>query len=115
MIVYVHNKCSTCKNALSFLERHHKTATIRDITINPPTLSELRQMLHYQNGNIRKLFNTSGLLYRELQLSDKIDCMSESEALQLLSQHGMLVKRPFLLGKDFGLVGFKEDQWTSAL
>ncbi len=69
-------------------------------------------MLAYQNDNVRKLFNTSGLLYKEMQLKEKLPDLSLDEALALLHQHGMLVKRPFLLGDDFGLLGFKETEWS---
>ena len=72
-------------------------------------------MLSYKNGNLKRLFNTSGLLYKELGLSSKLDQMSQKEALTLLSQHGMLVKRPFLIEPTFGLTGFKEEEWVNIL
>lgn len=115
MIVYFHPRCSTCKKALSFLEKRNKKISLVDITKQAPTLEELQTMLHYQNGNLKKLFNTSGQLYRELHLSDKIENMPKNEALKLLSENGMLVKRPFLIDKDFGLIGFNEDQWVKIL
>ena len=70
-------------------------------------------MLELQKGDIKKLFNTSGMLYGRLSLAE-LDKMSINEALKLLSNHGMLVKRPFILGKNIGLIGFKEDQWQNA-
>ena len=72
-------------------------------------------MLSFQEGNIKKLFNSSGQLYREMQLTEKLKTLSEEEALTLLSLHGMLVKRPFLLGESFGLTGFKEAEWAKKL
>ena len=112
MIVYIYKKCSTCQDALRFLEKKKIAVTIKEITQEPPTVASLKKMLKFQNGNIRKLMNTSGMLYREMGLSKELDAMSEADVLTLLSQHGMLVKRPFLLGDDFGLVGFKESDWS---
>ncbi len=111
MIVYVYGKCSTCKTALLFLKKRGVTFIEKEITKTPPSIAELKQMLAYQNDNVRKLFNTSGLLYKEMQLKEKLPDLSLDEALALLHQHGMLVKRPFLLGDDFGLLGFKETEW----
>lgn len=115
MIVYVYGKCSTCKNALQFLKQRGIKFTEKEITATPPSLAELRRMLKYQNGNLKKLFNTSGLLYKEMQLSGKLDSMPQDEALALLHKHGMLVKRPFVLGEDFGLTGFREAAWSTQL
>lgn len=115
MIVYIYGKCSTCKKALLFLTRHKITFTVKEITTEPPSIAELQQMLKYQNGNLKKLFNTSGQLYKEMQLSEKLEDMSLDKALALLNQHGMLVKRPFLLGSHFGLTGFNEAAWSLAL
>lgn len=111
MRVYVYGKCSTCKDALKFLKAHDVKATVKEITQEPPTIDELKRMLTYQEGNLKKLFNTSGNLYKEMDLKEKLEGMSQSQALDLLHQHGMLVKRPFLLGDDFGLLGFKEKEW----
>jgi Spx/MgsR family transcriptional regulator len=115
MIVYLHKKCSTCQHARSFLEAQGCTYAVKDIVATPPTLLELERMLDYQAGNIRKLFNTSGILYREMGLATKLATMPKEEALQLLSQNGMLIKRPFLLAETFGLLGFQEAQWHKAL
>lgn len=117
MIVYVYPKCSTCQKALRFLEsRLDKSEFIvKDIVATPPSIAELKILLKVQNGNIKKLFNTSGQLYRELGLSDKLQTLSEHEALKILSENGMLVKRPFLLGKDIGLLGFKESIWEATI
>lgn len=115
MKVYLYSKCSTCKNALRFLEKNQLKVEIVEITQTPPTVEELTQMLALQNGQLRKLFNTSGQLYRELQLSEKLEGMPIDQALKLLSQNGMLVKRPFLLGKGIGLLGFNEKEWEQSV
>lgn len=113
MRIYVYSKCSTCKDALKFLNEQGIKAEIKEITETPPSISELKTMLHYQNDNVKKLFNTSGILYREMGLTEKLKSMSLEQALELLSTHGMLVKRPFLLAKDFGLLGSKVYDITS--
>lgn len=115
MIIYIYGKCSTCKQALQFLEQHKIKNTSKEITLTPPSLEELKMMLKYQNNNLKKLFNTSGMLYKEMQLSDKLEAMPLEQALKLLNQHGMLVKRPFLLADHFGLVGYNEAVWSKAL
>lgn len=112
MILYVYLKCSTCQKALAFLKQKNVNFTCKEIAKTPPSLVELQSMLKYFHGNIKKLFNVSGGLYREMQLTEKLQKMSEIEALTLLSQHGMLVKRPFLLSEDFGLLGFHEEEWS---
>lgn len=112
MIVYLYSKCSTCQNALRFLEEKKVVFTVKEITKEPPSVEELYKMLEWQSGNIKKLLNTSGLLYREMNFSEKLKNMSTEEVLHLLSQQGMLVKRPFLMGDDFGLTGFKEAEWS---
>lgn len=115
MIIYIHMKCSTCQDAIHFLEDKKVPFTFKDIVKEPPSKKELAEMLKYQDGNIKKLLNTSGMLYREMGLSQKLDSMSEDEILTLLSQNGMLIKRPFLLGINFGLVGFKEANWQQKI
>ncbi|CRX37583.1 Spx/MgsR family RNA polymerase-binding regulatory protein [Estrella lausannensis] len=113
MILYIHMTCSTCKKALSFLERNKITCEVRDIVKHPPSRKELETMLEFQGGNIKKLLNTSGMLYREMGLSAKIASIPTEEVLSLLSQNGMLIKRPFLLAESFGLTGFKEEEWCN--
>ena len=108
--VYEYSGCSTCKKALKFLDAKKVPYEKIDITAIPPSPSELKQMLA-QVGELRKLFNTSGLVYKEMKLSEKLSDMSEKDALALLAKNGRLVKRPFLLGDGFGLVGFKEEDW----
>lgn len=109
--VYVYSGCSTCKNALKYLEK--KKVPFEEIPIvdQPPTLAELKKMLALYDGKIGKLFNTSGLVYREMKLGDKLKTMSEDQALALLAKNGKLVKRPFVLGEKTGVVGFKEIEW----
>lgn len=113
MIVYIYSKCSTCQKALRFLEKKwcRDALIIKEITQEPPSKDELQQMLQYQGGNVKKLFNTSGQLYRELKLQEKLKSMSLEEAFDLLTKHGMLVKRPFLLGRDGGCTGFIQSEW----
>jgi arsenate reductase len=113
--VYVYSKCSTCQKALQFLKQHHISFQQKEITSTPPSLPELKQMLRFYKNDIKKLFNTSGILYREMQLTSRLPNMNESEALNLLNKEGMLVKRPFLLGESVGLVGFREAEWITAL
>lgn len=115
MIVYIYSKCSTCKNALQFLKQNHIVYQAKEINLEPPSLKELKRMLHYKNGDLKKLFNTSGILYKEMGLSQKLEQFSEKEALELLSKNGMLVKRPFLLAEDLGLIGFKESEWDKLI
>ena len=113
--VYQYARCGTCRKAVRFLDDLGIEYSTRDITETPPSASELRAMLDHCNGEIRKLFNTSGRMYRELKLKDRLATMSTDEAIGLLSRNGMLVKRPFLLTGDTGLVGFSEDVWRRAL
>jgi arsenate reductase len=115
LIVYTYAKCSTCRNATKWLRESGIEFTERPIRETPPTITELTQMLIHQDGVLRKLFNTSGGDYRALQLGEKLPSMAIADALQLLESNGNLVKRPFLLAENVGLVGFKVDQWAEAL
>lgn len=115
MIIYIYSRCSTCQNALKFLERKNISFVRKEIVETPPSVEELRTMLGYVGENIKKIFNTSGQLYREMQLNEKLKSMSEEDAILLLNRHGMLVKRPFLLGDDYGLLGFKEIEWSQKI
>lgn len=111
MKIYIYSKCSTCKNAIEFLNKNKINYKSIDISQTPPSLKELQAMLKFQGGELRKLFNTSGMQYRELGIAQELPQMPEKQALELLAENGMLVKRPFLLGDNVGLVGFKKDQW----
>ena len=104
-------KCTTCKRAKAFLDANGAEYTDRHIKEENPTLDELKEWVEKSGLDIKRFFNTSGILYRELGLKDKLDDMSDDEKLKLLSSDGMLVKRPLLIGDDFVLVGFKESQW----
>lgn len=111
--IYEYAGCSTCKNALKYLEKKKIPYEKIAIVDQPPTVLELKKMLGYYDGKMGKLFNTSGLQYREMKLGEKLPKMSENEALTLLSKNGKLVKRPFLLADGKGFVGFKEDEWKT--
>lgn len=113
--VYAYQKCSTCRDALKWLTTRSIPHEVRPIRETPPTVDELKTVLAGTGGDIRKLFNTSGVDYRELGMKDKLPTMSEAEALKLLSSNGNLVKRPFVLGDGKTLVGFKEAEWAQAL
>lgn len=108
-------KCSTCVKALKWLDEHEVSYTLRDIKEDNPTLQELTAW-HSQSGlPLKKFFNTSGLLYRSLELKNKLPSMDNTEMLSLLATDGMLVKRPILIGEDFVLVGFSEGEWSAKL
>jgi arsenate reductase len=115
MKIFTYKNCSTCKKATKWLtEQGHAFEEVA-IRETPPSAAELEQMLEYQDGALKKLFNTAGGDYRQLNMKEKLPAMSVPEALELLAQRGNLVKRPFLLGDDCGLVGFKPDEWQQAL
>lgn len=109
-------KCSTCKKAKKWLEEHNISYTDRDIVQDNPTAEEL-QTWHEESGlPLRRFFNTSGMLYRELNIKDKLNAgMSDAQSYELLATNGMLVKRPLLIGDGFVIPGFKEVQWLEAL
>jgi arsenate reductase (glutaredoxin) len=109
--IYEYSKCSTCRNALRFLDINNVAYEKVPIVETPPTKAELKRMLAAQNGDLKKLFNTSGELYREMKIGAKLGSMTQDQALDLLATNGKLVKRPFVLTGDTGLVGFKEDEW----
>jgi Spx/MgsR family transcriptional regulator len=111
--IYEYSKCSTCRNALKFLDRNNVAYEKVAILETPPTRVELRKMLAAQGGNIKKLFNTSGEVYREKKIGEKLNTMTVDEALDLLVSNGKLVKRPFVLTGDVGLVGFNQEIWKA--
>ena len=104
-------KCTTCKKAKAWLEGNSVAFDDRHIVENNPTAEELKAWWEKSGLPLKKFFNTSGLLYKELKLKDKLPEMSEEEMIELLSTNGMLVKRPLIIGEDFVLVGFKEAEW----
>lgn len=115
MLVLVYRKCSTCIKALKWLEDNNITFKERPIKEENPTYEELKAWHQMSGVPLKKFFNTSGLIYKEMQLKDKLPQMSEEEQLQLLSTNGMLVKRPLVIGEDFVLTGFKEKEWEEKL
>ena len=115
LTIVCYPKCGTCQKAVKWLEAHGVEYSYRDIRLENPGRDELARW-HRESGlPLKKFFNTSGLLYKSMELKDKLPAMSEEEQLALLSSDGMLVKRPLLLGEGFVLVGFKEAEWAERL
>ena len=108
-------KCSTCQKARRWLEEHHIDFTARHIVEANPTAEELAAWQTKGNLPLKCFINTSGLLYKSLGLKDKLPFLSEDKQRQLLASNGMLVKRPILVGEDFVLTGFKEQEWQKHL
>lgn len=108
-------KCTTCQKAKKWLEGNGVSFEERHIKENNPTIEELKEWNKKSGLPLKKFFNTSGLLYKELNLKDKLPDMSEEEQYSILASDGMLVKRPILVGDDFVLVGFKESDWSVVL
>lgn len=111
MKVYCYSKCSTCKKALAWLDDNEISYELIDIKNDNPGLEELKAAYEISGLPLKRFFNTSGNLYKELKLKDKLPEMSEEEQLALLATDGMLVKRPLVIGDDFVLTGFKEAEW----
>ena len=105
-------KCTTCQKAKKWLDDNKVEYEFRDIKLDNPALDELSEWYKKSGVPLKKFFNTSGLLYKSLDLKNKLPTMSEDEMLKLLASDGMLVKRPLLIGDDFVLVGFKEADWS---
>lgn len=108
-------KCSTCQKAKKWLDAHGVDYTDRHIKEQNPNADELREWYQKSGLPLKKFFNTSGLIYKEKQLKDKLPGMTEEEQLNLLAEDGMLVKRPLIIGEDFVLVGFKEQEWETSI
>ena len=108
-------KCTTCQKAKKWLDDNNIEYELRDIKLENPTFDELTEWYKKSGLPLKKFFNTSGLLYKSLDLKNKLPAMTEEEMLKLLSNDGMLVKRPILIGADFVLVGFKEAEWTQKI
>ena len=115
MLVLVYRKCSTCMKALKWLEENHIEFEERPIKEQNPTYEELKAWHQMSGMPLKKFFNTSGLLYKDMQLKDRLPQMSEDEQLELLATDGMLVKRPLVVGDGFVLTGFKESEWEEKL
>lgn len=115
MLFINYPKCSTCQKAKKWLDTHDISYTDRHIVEDNPTYEELKEW-HKRSGlPLKRFFNTSGMLYKEMQLKDKLPTMSEEEQLQLLATNGMLVKRPLIVREDAVLTGFKEAEWEEKL
>jgi len=113
--IYTYAKCGTCRKAIAWLEENavaYRNAPIRE---RPPSKAELRKMLTAYDGNIRKLFNSSGQDYKALNMKERLPDMSEEQALALLAGNGNLIKRPFAIGDGVALVGFDEDAWRGQI
>ena len=115
MLVLVYRKCSTCQKALKWLEEHKVEFEERPIVEDNPSYEELKAWYDKSGLPLKKFFNTSGMLYKEMKLKDKLAEMSEEEQLRLLATNGMLVKRPLVIGEDYVLVGFKEKEWETVI
>ena len=115
MLFLCYPKCSTCQKARNWLDERGVAYTFRDIKTENPSRDELA-LWHNRSGlPLKRFFNTSGLQYKALNLKDRLPTMSEEEQLELLSSDGMLVKRPLLIGDDFVLIGFREQEWAGKL
>lgn len=115
MLYICYTKCSTCKKAQKWLDDNGLDYEIRNIKENNPTLDELTDWYNKSGLPLKRFFNTSGVLYKEMNLKEKLSEMNENEQLQLLSTDGMLVKRPIIVKDDIIFVGFKEDEWKKLL
>ena len=113
MLFVCYPKCTTCQKAEKYLQAKGVELTVRHIKEDKPTLEELTAWYKLSGLPLKRFFNTSGLLYKELKLKDKLPTMSEEEQLQLLATDGMLVKRPLIVTDEFVLAGFKEKEWQA--
>ena len=108
-------KCTTCQTARKWLDENNIEYEFRDIKAENPSLEELTAWYKLSGLPLRKFFNTSGLLYKSMELKTKLTNMTDEEMLSLLATDGMLVKRPLAIGEKFVLVGFKEAEWVEKL
>ena len=115
MIFIRYPKCSTCQKAKKWLDEQDIKYTERYIVDNNPSYEELKEWYNKRGLPLKRFFNTSGLLYKEMQLKDKLPTMNEEEQLKLLATNGMLVKRPLVVNGDMVLIGFKEAEWAEKL
>ncbi|MBS7174185.1 MAG: arsenate reductase family protein [Blautia caecimuris] len=113
--VLVYRKCSTCQKALKWLDAHGISFEERAMVEEHPTYEELKEWYEKSGMPLKKFFNTSGNLYKQMNLKDKLKDMSEEEQLKLLATDGMLVKRPLVVGTDFVLTGFREKEWEEKM
>ena len=116
MLIFIeYPKCTTCKKAKAWLDEAGIEYTDRNIKDENPTIDELREWYAKSGLPLKRFFNTSGMLYKQMSLKDKLPKMSEEEQLELLSTDGMLVKRPIIINDDTILVGFRQDEWEQKL
>ena len=115
MLFVCYPKCTTCQKARKWLEEKGIEYEMRDIKENNPTYEELKDWYEKSKLPLKKFFNTSGLIYKDMKLKDKLPNMSEEEQLKLLATDGMLVKRPIIVKDDKVLTGFKESDWKEIL
>lgn len=115
MIFICYPKCSTCQKAKKWLNEQNIEYTERHIVDNNPSYEELKEWHNKSGLPLKRFFNTSGILYKEMQLKDKLPTMNEEEQLKLLATNGMLVKRPLVVNGDMVLIGFKEAEWAEKL
>ena len=115
MLFIEYPKCSTCQKAKKWLEEHNITYTDRHIVEDNPTYEELKEWYTMSGLPLKKFFNTSGMIYKQINLKDKLKEMTEDDQLKLLATDGMLVKRPLVIGDNFVLTGFKEKEWEEYL
>ena len=115
MLVLAYRKCSTCQKALKWLDEHKIFFEERAIVEENPTYEELKEWYGKSGMPLKKFFNTSGMLYKQMNLKDKLPEMTEDEQLKLLATNGMLVKRPLVIGEDFVLTGFREKEWEEKI
>lgn len=115
MIFLFYPKCSTCQKAKKWLDEQNIEYTQRHIAEENPSYEELKEWYDKSGLPLKKFFNTSGKLYKEMQLKDKLPSMSEEEQLELLATNGMIVKRPIVIKGDTVLVGFKEAEWEERI
>ncbi|MCI9462684.1 MAG: arsenate reductase family protein [Lachnospiraceae bacterium] len=115
MLFIEYPKCSTCQKAKKWLDAHSIAYTDRHIVEENPSYDELKEWYEKSGLPLKRFFNTSGMLYKEMQLKDKLPSMSEEEQLKLLAANGMLVKRPLIVEGGTVLTGFKEAEWTEKI
>lgn len=115
MLFLEYPKCSTCQKARKWLDSHEVSYTDRHIVEENPTFEELKEWYGRSGLPLKRFFNTSGMLYKEMKLKEQLPDMSEEEQLQLLSTNGMLVKRPLLIDDNLVLTGFKEAEWEDKI
>jgi len=115
MLFIEYPKCTTCKRAKKWLDEHQVSYEDRHIVEDNPKAEELKEWIAVSGLPVKRFFNTSGMKYRDLGLKDRLPEMSEEEQIDLLATDGMLVKRPLVIGDDFVLIGFKEEQWGNTI